>query len=130
MAPLVRRLPGGYRFTATKDLLDEIGWAKSRRLTPARYAQQLGPRTPPLPVELFVQLYADYERARVRQGFIDFDDMLTLTVELYETDAEAARQVRGRYSWFSVDEYQDTNPLAAAIAGPVAGRPRRCLRGR
>ncbi len=32
---LARALPGGYRFTPTKDLADEIEWAKSRRLGPA-----------------------------------------------------------------------------------------------
>ncbi|TAM78171.1 MAG: ATP-dependent helicase, partial [Chloroflexota bacterium] len=37
--------------------------------------------------------------------------MLTRTVELLETDAEAAAMVHRRYAWFSVDEYQDTNPL-------------------
>ena len=35
---LARALPGGYRFTAAKDLADEIEWAKSRRITPATYA--------------------------------------------------------------------------------------------
>src|SRR5215210_806643 len=37
--------------------------------------------------------------------------MLLGAVELLETDAEAAAIIRSRKSWFSVDEYQDTNPL-------------------
>ena len=37
--------------------------------------------------------------------------MLTRTVDLLEADAAAAETVRARYGWFSVDEYQDTNPL-------------------
>ena len=37
--------------------------------------------------------------------------MLTLAVELYETDADALALAHRRYSWFSVDEYQDTNRL-------------------
>nr|MBA2489152.1 ATP-dependent DNA helicase UvrD2 [Chloroflexota bacterium] len=105
------RLPGGYTWTPAKDLIDELSWAKSRRIRPEGYGMALAGRTPPIPVELFVGLYRDYERAKSRQGVIDFDDMLTLTVDLLETDEEAARQVRGRYSWFSVDEYQDTSPL-------------------
>jgi DNA helicase-2/ATP-dependent DNA helicase PcrA len=70
-----------------------------------------GGRTPPIPAELFARLWADYERAKDRAGRLDFDDMLTRTVELLESDAEAAEAVRRRYAWFSVDEYQDTNPL-------------------
>jgi DNA helicase-2/ATP-dependent DNA helicase PcrA len=111
VAPLARRLPGGYKFTPTKDLIDEIEWAKSRRLKPDQYEAGINGRTPPVPVDLFTDLYRNYERAKTRQRVIDFDDMLTFTVELLENDEDAARQVRGRYSWFSVDEYQDTSPL-------------------
>ena len=108
---LARTLPGGYRFTAAKDLADEIEWAKSRRLRPATYASRAGSRTPPIPVELFVRLWSDYEREKDRAGRLDFDDMLTRTVDLLEEDPGAAETVRARYGWFSVDEYQDTNPL-------------------
>ena len=108
---LARALPGGYRFTPAKDLADEIEWAKSRRLRPATYAAEAGDRTPPVPVELFVRLWAGYEREKDRAGKLDFDDMLTRTVDLLESDEAAAATVRARYGWFSVDEYQDTNPL-------------------
>jgi DNA helicase-2/ATP-dependent DNA helicase PcrA len=108
---LARALPGGYRFTAAKDLADEIEWAKSRRLRPATYAAGAGDRTPPIPVELFARLWADYEREKDRAGRLDFDDKLTRTVDLLESDPAAAATVRARYGWFSVDEYQDTNPL-------------------
>ena len=111
---LARSLPGGYRFTTAKDLADEIEWAKSRRITPATYAAQLGSqgvRTPPIPVELFARLYADYERAKKRAGRIDFDDMLIGTVELLEADEDARATIQARKRWICVDEYQDTNPL-------------------
>ncbi len=108
---LARELPGGYRFTPAKDLADEIEWAKSRRISPQRYAGEAGTRTPPIPVELFTRLYAGYEAAKARAGRIDFDDMLTLTVELLETDEQARSLIHARKSWFSVDEYQDTSPL-------------------
>ena len=80
-------LPGGYRYTPAKDLADEIEWAKSRRISARAYLGAAGARTPPIPAELFANLYAGYERAKERAGQIDFDDMLTLTVELLETDA-------------------------------------------
>ena len=110
---LARQLPGHYRFTPAKDLADEIEWAKSRRVTPCGYAEEaarLG-REPPIPAELFVRMYGGYERAKLRAGQIDFDDMLVHTVELLEADEEARRTVQARKRWFSVDEYQDTSPL-------------------
>jgi len=115
VSPLARALPGGYRFTPSKDLMDEIEWAKSRRLTPQTYEQGPGDRQPPIPMNLFVRLFRDYERGKGRRGLIDFDDILGLTVDLLEADGEAAQTVRSRYSWFTVDEYQDTTPLQAQL---------------
>ena len=111
IVPLARALPGNYRFTPAKDLADEIEWAKSRRLTPSTYQARAGDREPPVPADLFVRLFAGYERAKTRAGRIDFDDLLVSAVELLETDEDAAALVRARKRWFSVDEYQDTNPL-------------------
>ena len=38
-----------------------------------------------------------------------------MTVRLLEDDAAVAEEVRDRYRWFSVDEYQDTNALQQAL---------------
>jgi DNA helicase-2/ATP-dependent DNA helicase PcrA len=112
---LARQLPGHYRFTPAKDLADEIEWAKSRRIEPRGYEREVvrvAPgREPPIPIDLFVRTFENYERAKGRAGRIDFDDLLVETVRLLETDAEAAGTVRARKRWFSVDEYQDTSPL-------------------
>jgi DNA helicase-2/ATP-dependent DNA helicase PcrA len=110
---LARQLPGNYRFTPSKDIADEIGWAKARRITPRTYEVEAGraKREPPIPVDLFVRVFADYERLKARANQLDFDDLLTETVELLETDPAAAETIRARKRWFSVDEYQDTNPL-------------------
>lgn len=114
LAPLARGLPGGYRFTTVKDLAETIEWAKVRRIEPDRWAAEGGDRAP-IPPDLFARLYADYERAKARRGVIDFEDMLVETVRLLETDVGAAALVRSRKTWFSVDEYQDTNPLAERL---------------
>ena len=117
LVPLARALPGQYRFTPAKDLADEIEWAKSRRLTPTAYEGAVagGPTTPspkpPIPVDLFIRLFAGYEREKARAGRIDFDDLLLETVDLLEGDTAAAEMVRSRKRWICVDEYQDTNPL-------------------
>ncbi len=110
---LARQLPGHYRFTPSKDLADEIEWAKARRVAPREYeaaAREAG-REPPVPLDLFVATFEGYERAKTRAGRIDFDDLLVETVSMLETDDDAAATVRARKRWFSVDEYQDTSPL-------------------
>jgi DNA helicase-2/ATP-dependent DNA helicase PcrA len=108
IAPLARSLPGGYRFTPAKDIADEIERAKVRRQTPDAYAPD---HEPPIPADVFRTLWRRYEQAKDRRNAIDFEDMLSLAVELYEADADARALVHRRYRWFSVDEYQDTNRL-------------------
>lgn len=121
--PLARGLPGNYRFTPTKDLADEIEWAKNRRIEPSAYAERASgaDRAPPIPIDLMSRLYADYERSKERTGRLDFEDLLEQAVRLYETDTSAAALVRRRYAWFSVDEYQDTNPLQQALLDAWVG---------
>jgi len=112
--PLASRLPGHYRFTPLKDLAEAIEWAKIRRIGPERWVSEGGDRAS-IPPDLFARLFADYERSKRRARLIDFEDMLVETIELLESDEDAARLVRARKTWFSVDEYQDTNPLAERL---------------
>ena len=107
---IARGLPGHYRFTPVRDLATEIEWAKARGIDPAGYDAAIGTRTPPIPADLMRRVFADYERAKTRAGRIDFDDLLAETIALLERDADAAGIIRSRKGWFSVDEYQDTNP--------------------
>ena len=117
LAPLAAGLPGGYRFLAVRDLAGEIEWAKARRIRPNEYEMRAiaDDRDASLPPDLMAGLYRRYETAKARAGRIDFEDMLELTIGLIEADATIAAEVRDRYRWFSVDEYQDTNPLQAAL---------------
>jgi DNA helicase-2/ATP-dependent DNA helicase PcrA len=126
LAPLQRSLPGGYKFTAVKDLADELEWAKARRLDPSSYqaAVEAMGRTPPIPGDLFAGLFRRYERAKERAGRIDFEDMLVRMLEGFETREDVAEEFRGQYRWFSVDEYQDTNPLQQALLEAWLGERR------
>ena len=134
---LARQLPGHYRFTPAKDLADEIEWAKSRRIDAARRTRRGRGRAPDASRRsrstCSSGVFAGYERAKARAGRIDFDDLLVGTVDLLESDAEAAATVRARKRWFSVDEYQDTNPLQQRLLelwlGESAGPVRRRRRG-
>ena len=118
VARLAKSLPGGYRFRPARDLADEIEWAKVRRLTPGTYGADplvAAGRAGPLPPALFASFWRDYERAKERAGVIDFEDMLARTLELIESHDAVAAQVRERYRWFTVDEFQDTNALSHAL---------------
>ena len=117
LAPLARGLPGGYRYLAARDLAAEIEWAKARRIAPGDYEERAieVARDAPLPADLMAGLYRRYEAGKTRAARIDFEDMIELTIGLLEADPTIAAEVRDRYRWFSVDEYQDTSPLQAAL---------------
>ena len=133
-------LPGHYRFTPAKDLADEIEWAKSRRLTPTTYERAVAgsPTTTPDASRRSRSTCScacspATSAPKTRAGRIDFDDLLVETIDLLEGDADAAATVRARKRWFSVDEYQDTNPLQQRLLelwlGERRGRVRRRRRG-
>ncbi|NUO79011.1 UvrD-helicase domain-containing protein [candidate division KSB1 bacterium] len=51
-----------------------------------------------------------YQDALRRAQLWDFDDILLEAIALIENDKAVREQVRGRYRWLFVDEYQDLNP--------------------
>ncbi|MGI9420585.1 MAG: UvrD-helicase domain-containing protein [Geminicoccaceae bacterium] len=48
-----------------------------------------------------------YQPELVRRGWVDFDDLIGLTVRLLRNDDQLAAFYRQRYAWISVDEFQD-----------------------
>ena len=108
-------LPRPYRFRPAADLATEVEWAKNRRITPPDYTRSLGDHEPPIPKDLMVKVYRDYERRKADQGYVDFEDLLEMTIRLFDADAGALEQVRDRYRSFTVDEYQDVNVLQQTL---------------
>ena len=108
-------LPGAFRFRPAADLATEIEWAKNRRIPPSRYLAELGDRTPPIPPDLMLRVYREYERRKEEAGYLDFEDLLDRTIRLFDEDESALAAVRDRYRAFTVDEYQDVNGLQQAL---------------
>jgi ATP-dependent DNA helicase UvrD/PcrA len=112
---IANRLPAPYKFRPAADLATEVEWAKNRRLTPATYAASLGEHEPPIPVDLMLRVFQQYERRKAEAGNVDFEDLLERAVVLFENDAGAAELVRSRWRAFTVDEYQDVNLLQQSL---------------
>ena len=96
-----------------RDLISEIEWAKARLVSPAAYEAAAAAlhREPPYGAESMTAVYAEYEAAKSRAGMVDFDDLLMLTAAAIEEHEDVAEEVRRRYRYFVVDEYQDVSPL-------------------
>ncbi len=55
------------------------------------------------------EAYAEYQRRLVAAGAMDFDDLIMVTVNLFQAFPEVAAAYRRRFRHVLVDEYQDTN---------------------
>jgi DNA helicase-2/ATP-dependent DNA helicase PcrA len=108
-------LPRPYRFRPAADLATEIEWAKNRRIAPDEYQRSLGDHEPPIPPDLMLRVYREYERRKADGGWVDFEDLLERTIRLFDADPGALEQVRDRYRAFTVDEYQDVNLLQQTL---------------
>ena len=104
-----------YRFRPAADLATEIEWAKNRRIAPGEYLSSLSDHEPPIPTDLMLRVYREYERRKSEQGWVDFEDLLELAIRLFDADEGALNQVRERYQAFTVDEYQDVNLLQQTL---------------
>lgn len=55
------------------------------------------------------EIYELYDKKLKKNNFIDFNDMINMVLEVFNTDDELLNKVSNRYKYFLVDEYQDTN---------------------
>ncbi|MBA2319464.1 MAG: ATP-dependent DNA helicase UvrD2 [Euzebyales bacterium] len=116
LIPMARRL----RVQAS-DLAAEIEWAKARRLDPEGYAREAAGRDAPLAPRDMAEVYARYEDAKRDADVIDFDDMLALATDAISGVEAVAEEFRGRYRFFTVDEFQDVNPAQSALLAAWLG---------
>jgi DNA helicase-2/ATP-dependent DNA helicase PcrA len=132
ISSLATALPPPHRFMPRGELAGEIEWAKNRMVAPGGYLNELAraDHAPPIPADLMLRIFEGYERRKARTGRIDFEDMLGFAVRLFDEHPAAAQEVRARYDAFTVDEYQDVNPLQEALLDCwLGGRDEVCVVG-
>ncbi|HMD91731.1 MAG TPA: ATP-dependent helicase [Trebonia sp.] len=115
--PLLREAARGLGMRADgpalADAVTEIEWAKVCQTHPDSYvygANEAG-RAPSAGVEAVGRLYQAYEQLRRDRQLIDFEAVLELTAAILYTEPAVAREVHGAFRYFTVDEFQDVNPL-------------------
>ncbi len=112
---IANALPAPYKFRPAGDLATEVEWAKNRRVGPEAYRNEVSRREPPIPADLMLRVYREYERRKAAEGAIDFEDLLERAVLLFERDEGARATFQAQYRAFTVDEYQDVNLLQQSL---------------
>jgi len=68
----------------------------------------------------FHEIYDEYHRLMAKNNALDFNDLLIKTVQLLRSDADALQRLQRQWSYFMIDEYQDTNYAQYLIAKYLA----------
>ncbi len=68
------------------------------------------------------QAYGEYQRRLAAAGAMDFDDLIMVTVNLFQAFPEVAAEYRRRFRHVLVDEYQDTNHAQYVLIRELAGQ--------
>src|SRR5207237_8732772 len=61
------------------------------------------------------ELFARYQERLRARNLADFDDLVALTEQLIRTDVAAAAELRARWDYLLVDEFQDLSPVRSGI---------------
>lgn len=70
---------------------------------------------------LLKTVYETYQRELELQRLVDFDDMISLCVRIFENFPEILKKYKDIYKYILVDEYQDTNAVQFRLLYMLAG---------
>ena len=65
--------------------------------------------------------YKEYEKRMKNANALDFDDLILLTVKLFDENPDVLENYQNRFMYVLVDEYQDTNNLQYRLTAALAG---------
>lgn len=102
-----------------KTFLNAISAAKDELKTAEQYADEVAKE---YNKKIFGTVYKEYQRRLKHNNALDFDDLIMLTVQLFQSNAEVLDYYQQRFSFILVDEYQDTNTAQFTFLSLLASR--------
>ena len=117
---IISELSGSVDKSTIRRLQSVISSWKSARVTPDLALKNAGNESE----KLAALAYASYSATLKAYQAVDFDDLISLPVELFEGHPEVLDKWQNRLRYLLVDEYQDTNAcqyqMLKQLAGPRA----------
>ena len=68
------------------------------------------------------KVYTIYKKRLKESNAMDFDDLLVLPIELFESDSELLEKYQKRFRYILIDEYQDTNHAQYKVTKMLADK--------
>ena len=88
-----------------RSIMSTISSAKQEMVTAEQYKSMAhGPFQ-----EVVADVYLKYQKQLKAYGAVDFDDLLNLSVKLFQESPEILEKYQDQFRYIFVDEYQDTN---------------------
>lgn len=78
-------------------------------------------------IQVFADFFRLYEEELKKNNAMDFDDLLINFYKMITTNQEILDSIQNKYTYFSVDEFQDTNKLQYDIVKVLASKTRNIL---
>ena len=100
-----------------KMLLSRISVAKDELVTPDEMYTRANNDYTQMRI---AEVYRVYEERLKKNNAVDFDDIINLTVELFEKNDDVLDYYQERFKYIMVDEYQDTNTAQFKLVSLLA----------
>lgn len=91
------------------ELGDAIGFFKNAMISPEEFCQY------PIDIPSFKEIFIRYGKFKRENHLIDYDDMLTITLWIFQRYDKILERYRSRYHFIQVDEAQDTSKVQHEI---------------
>ncbi|MCL5410067.1 MAG: UvrD-helicase domain-containing protein [Patescibacteria group bacterium] len=72
--------------------------------------------------ETVAKVYLKYQEILDKNQAVDFDDLMLLTVKLFQNYPEVLQKYQIQFQYILIDEYQDTNPVQYLLSKLLARR--------
>lgn len=99
-------------------LLGTISSAKNELITPEQYAEQSSDYYE----QIVSDVYSEYQKRLRRNESLDFDDLIMITIQLFQRVPEVLTYYQRKFQYIHVDEYQDTNRAQYILVKMLADR--------
>lgn len=101
-----------------RGILGSISSAKNELVTPEEYAKTAADYY----TKVVSDIYTEYQKRLRKNQSLDFDDLIMITIQLFQLVPEVLEYYQRKFQYIHVDEYQDTNRAQYMLVKLLASR--------
>ncbi|WP_239256528.1 DNA helicase PcrA [Listeria ilorinensis] len=101
-----------------RGILASISNAKNELMDAREYAKEASGYYD----KMVAEVYAEYEKKLKKNQALDFDDLIMVTIQLFERIPDVLEHYQHKFQYIHVDEYQDTNRAQYTLVQLLAAK--------